>query len=132
MIGQHVTLDGSQSSDADGDALTYTWYLGQTLLAEGVSPTVSLPVGVHTITLIVNDGIVDSAADEMVVTVVGPVEGRVRVVPRVLNLKSRNQYIWIMMDLPQGITPSMVDKQYGYFVLPGQIYPEVGGICWRP
>ena len=85
--------------------------------------------------MIVNDGIEDSPADEVVVTVVGPVEGRVKVVPSVLNLKSRNQYIWIMMDLPQGITPSMVDKQYGYFVLPGQICPEwmvcAGGRCGK-
>jgi hypothetical protein len=128
-----VTLDGSGSSDSDGDALIYKWYQGESLLAEGVNPTVSLPAGVHTITLIVNDGIEDSQADEMAVTVDGPVAARVKAVPCVLNLKSHDKYLWIMMDLPRGISMAQMDRKYGYFVLPGQIRPSwvgyVGGWC---
>lgn len=54
--GTEVTLDGSGSTD-DGcmEPLTYTWtWSGGS--AAGVSPTVSLPLGITTITLTVYDG----------------------------------------------------------------------------
>ncbi len=64
-----VTLDGSASYDADGDALTYAWSWGN-FTATGVSPTISLPLGTTTITLVVNDGTFDSSPDYVDVTVV--------------------------------------------------------------
>lgn len=68
-----VVLDGSASSDADGNALTYTWVWsvnGNTSTANGVSPSIELPAGEHTIQLMVNDGLVDSAADDVDVMVI--------------------------------------------------------------
>ncbi|MDI6752089.1 MAG: HYR domain-containing protein, partial [bacterium] len=66
--GANVTLDGSGSSDPDEDPLTYKWtWPGGS--ATGVKPTVSLPLGATTITLIVNDGKVNSASDMVIVTV---------------------------------------------------------------
>jgi hypothetical protein len=64
-----VKLDGSGSSDPDGDKLTYTWREGETQIATGVKPTVKLKKGVHTITLEVRDpgGLTDT--DEVVITV---------------------------------------------------------------
>ena len=70
--GTVVTLNGSASSDADGDTLSYTWSL--TSLPSGssasltsptnVSPTFTADVdGTYVAQLIVNDGTVDSAAD---------------------------------------------------------------------
>jgi len=63
-----VTLDGSGSYDADGDPLTYTWSW-DTDTAYGVNPTVELPLGTTTITLVVNDGKVDSEPDTVNITV---------------------------------------------------------------
>jgi len=68
-----VTLDGSGSSDPDGDPLTYRWYLDGQIIATGVNPTIELPIGEHVIELIVNDGTQDSEPDEVIVDVFGPV-----------------------------------------------------------
>ncbi len=75
-VGDTVTLDGSGSSDADGDPLTYAWTLttpagsAATLSDDtAVAPTFVPDVeGTYTATLIVNDGLVDSAPDSAVIT----------------------------------------------------------------
>lgn len=71
-----ITLDGSQCSDPDKDALKYNWKcLTPDGAATGITidpvakPTVNLPVGTYRIELKVNDGTVDSTADVLVVTV---------------------------------------------------------------
>src|SRR5262249_4699612 len=54
-----VTLNGANSSDPDGNALHYTWAWevdGHAYLTNGVSPTIQLPDGVHTVQLMVDDG----------------------------------------------------------------------------
>jgi hypothetical protein len=66
--GTMVTLDGSGSSDPDNDAITYTW-TGPFGTATGVRPTVDLPYGTSTITLVVNDGTVDSSPDAVDITI---------------------------------------------------------------
>ena len=76
VVGQMVTLDGSQSTDADGDPLQYDWSLmvptgSHTALADStaIHPTfvVDLP-GTYTAQLIVRDGTVDSAPDTVTIT----------------------------------------------------------------
>ena len=71
-IGNTVSLDGSGSSDADGDALTFAWRIVSRpagSAAELSDPTVVAPSvtvdesGSYVFELIVNDGIQDSAAD---------------------------------------------------------------------
>jgi chromosome segregation ATPase len=68
-----VTLDGAGSSDPDGDALTYTWHEGGTLLGTSRDPVtttaVMLGLGVHTVDLTVTDGAGGSATASVVVTV---------------------------------------------------------------
>jgi hypothetical protein len=69
-----VTLDGSGSTDVDGDNITYTWSLSSVpqnsaaALSDtsAVSPTFTADLdGTYTAQLIVNDGQVDSAADSV-------------------------------------------------------------------
>ena len=54
--GATISLDGSQSSDPDLDPLTYVWKDGEAVIAEGAIVNVTLPVGLHSITLTVSDG----------------------------------------------------------------------------
>lgn len=63
-----VSLDGTGSSDPDGDALTYQWLLGGVEIASGATATASLPAGTHVITLVVTDPSGASASDEVSVT----------------------------------------------------------------
>ena len=67
-----VTLDGSGSSDTDGNISFYTWFLGDNEIATGVNPSLQLSTGIYTITLLVtdNDGI--SGSDELTITVIDP------------------------------------------------------------
>ncbi len=67
-LGAEVILDGSGSSDPDEDELTYSW-IWDGGSATGVSPTVTFPLGTTTVTLVVNDGTVDSVPDTVDITV---------------------------------------------------------------
>ncbi len=67
--GANVMLDGTASSDPDGDTLTFTW-TGPFGTADGPKPTVTLPLGTHTITLAVDDGKGGTASDTVSVKVV--------------------------------------------------------------
>ena len=65
-----VTLDGSASSDPDGDTLTYEWRdAGGQLVGTQVTAVVSLPLGTHTFTLTVDDGHGGTASDTVTITV---------------------------------------------------------------
>jgi hypothetical protein len=68
--GSSVMLDGSGSSDPDGDTLTYSWS-GVFGNASGELPTVMIPAtgSPHTVTLVVNDGTADSESDTVQITV---------------------------------------------------------------
>src|ERR1035437_2080649 len=70
-------LDGSLSSDFDGDALTYLWTApaGITLSSTtAVKPTFTAPAFAvsnnYTFSLVVNDGKANSTADEVVIKVI--------------------------------------------------------------
>jgi len=82
--GTQVALSGSQSKDRDGNPLTYKWAIAtkpaasaltstSILQANGISkPTASFTPdvsGAYAINLIVNDGTVDSPANQVVITV---------------------------------------------------------------
>lgn len=76
-VGLAVRLDGTASSDADGDAITYSWTLAATPTGSGAAlddgaaaepsfvPDVA---GSYTVRLVVNDGTDDSVPDEVTIT----------------------------------------------------------------
>ena len=67
-----VTLDGAGSSDSDGNIVAYEWSEGGSTIATGASPTVTLGVGAHTITLTVTDDGGASDTDQVTVVVLSP------------------------------------------------------------
>ena len=81
LVGEEVSLDGSLSSDVDGDKLTYLWTL--TSYPPGVAPAFShtagplasfvpyLP-GQYKAQLVVNDGTTDSPSDTVTISVAYP------------------------------------------------------------
>ncbi len=77
-IGATVQLDGSASSDADGDPLDYAWILSRPAgsQAQLTGATTAMPTfaadaaGVYTATLVVGDGSETSAPDAVSVTVI--------------------------------------------------------------
>jgi len=72
FLGDTITLDGSLSTDANGDDLSYAWFFdsmpvgSNTILTNNatVKPTFSIDkAGTYTIRLTVNDGLKDSTPD---------------------------------------------------------------------
>ena len=77
QVNDTVQLDGSGSSDVDGDALTYMWSLivkpagSKTAVSDiaAVNPTFVIDVaGTYSVQLVVNDGESDSMPDTVVIT----------------------------------------------------------------
>jgi probable HAF family extracellular repeat protein len=67
--GLMTLLDGSASSDPDGDPLTFEWREGTMVLGYGATLSVNLGLGTHTLTLTVRDSH-DATADASVTVVV--------------------------------------------------------------
>ena len=120
-----VELDGSDSNDPDGDELTYLWTWtidGNIYEANGVNPTIELPVGEHTIELIVNDGIGDSEPDYVNMNVVAGLEADMWMRPRVINRSNRMLRLMVLVRLPEGINKNQIDRDE-----PLMLYPGDGG-----
>ncbi len=66
-----VTLDGSGSTDTDGNIVSYSWSDNGSTIASGVNPVINLAVGIHTIILTVTDDYNGRATDTVMITVHG-------------------------------------------------------------
>jgi probable HAF family extracellular repeat protein len=116
-----ANLNGSGSYDEDNDPLTYKWTWtinGNTYTANGVKPTIELPVGQYVISLIINDSTVDSEPDYVNVNVNAALQARLSIIPATVSRRDRLQNILAMMELPKGIKKS--DLKNEHFVL----YPD--------
>jgi hypothetical protein len=117
-----VTLDGSDSNDLLGSKLSFSWTWtidGNTYEANGVSPTIELPVGKHTIELVVNNGLLDSEPDYVDVNVIAPLKAQLSITPRAVNRSSRLPNIMAMLELPRGIKKSDVADELLILYPPG-------------
>lgn len=77
-VNERIVLDGSGSSDANGDPLAFFWSIlsrpatSTASLFDPLTPTPSLTIdapGLYVVQLVVNDGAIDSAPDTVVVSV---------------------------------------------------------------
>lgn len=75
--GTSVQLDGTASTDPDGDQLAFEWQ-GPFGTATGAQPTVLLPLGTHVIRMIADDGFGGVRVDEVVIEVVDTTPPEIR------------------------------------------------------
>jgi len=64
-----ATLDGSQSFDSSSTIVFYSWRIEEDVVATGVSPVVTLPIGTTVLTLVVTNADGEFAADTVRVQV---------------------------------------------------------------
>ena len=100
-----VSLNGTASSDPDGDPLTYDWS-GSFGSASGPTPAVILGIGTHTITLTVTDPSGAQSTDTVVVTV------RDLTAPGIASLTATPAVLWPpnLKMVPVAIAASATDN----------------------
>jgi hypothetical protein len=118
IVTQTVTLDGTSSTDPDGNTLSYSWMFATSdasdpvpsgsasLLAGAETATPSfvadLP-GVYSVKLIVNDGLADSEPDYAIVTALSVIEALENLIADITTLESDG-------TLNKGQAKSLVQK----------------------
>ena len=132
-VGQTAQLDGSASSDQDGNPLTYQWTLtsippgSQATLSDAtaVKPTFVVDrAGTYVATLIVNDGVANSAADAVSVSTVNsaPVANagpdQTHLIHTIVTLNGSGSsdvdgdpltYAWAFVSRPDGSTAALAN-----------------------
>jgi hypothetical protein len=109
-----VNLDGSGSYDEDDDVLDYywSWTIDSNICeANGMSPCITLPVGMHQIELVVDDGWTLSEPNYCTIDVIEPIKTWLRLQPRIFDCNSRPRQIMTLMFLPKDIEPNDVNNQ---------------------
>lgn len=91
--GASVQLDGSGSTDPDGDELAFAWFENGVPIAEEELPTVTLANGSHTLMLVVTDEWGASSQDFVTVVVEPPASGDQRK-PKIRHIRVRPHWLW--------------------------------------
>jgi len=94
-ISASIILDGTASSDPDGTIESYVWTEGDDQLGTGVTPTVDLAEGVHTITLTVTDDDGSIGTDDVEI-IINPAGNQVPIADAGEDQKG---YAWYPMTL---------------------------------
>jgi PKD repeat protein len=129
-----ITLNGSASSDPDGDALSYSWMdnLGDEIPAVP-TPSAALRVGVHTITLTVHDSGGLTSSDTLTVTVKeGPKLPQAPVLAPIGNKTvAENQTLSFTVQATNADGDTIVYSAQG---LPptAKFDPQTGQFVWQP
>jgi len=128
-VGQTVTIDGGKSSDVDGDSLIYNWSFfsvpvgsssALSVTSESTAAFVPDIAGVYTIQLIVNDQMVDSEPDSVIITA----GSRMVEVPGVVGL-SQIQAEAAITDA--GLRIGSIDSEHSEFVPEGFVISQNPG-----
>ena len=92
------------------------------LASAGAVLTIELPVGEHTIELVVDDGIEESEPDYCTIEVIAPLQARLFCIPRSLNRKAcyRGRLL-ALISMPPGIRKADIDLTEPLIFYPGQI-----------
>ena len=133
LVGDIITLDGTASSDVDGDLLSFQWSFttrpenSSALLSDpnSVIPSFTIDVpGIYVVQLIVNDGNVNSAPDTVMITtensppVADAGSDETAFVGDIINLDGSDSndvdgdtltYEWSILALPDESTTSLSD-----------------------
>ncbi len=115
-----VALDARRCSDAEGRPLNYAWYRAGVLVSSLPQFTMDLPLGEHVLTLIVNDGRLDSAPDEVLARVSRPVTTQAMVSPERM-VRRTSLPIQALAILPKGKRITDFDTTQPLLLLPGNI-----------
>jgi hypothetical protein len=118
-----VTLDGSGSYDPDGIVTQYLWSWtvnGQLNQTVGSNPTIQLPYGQHTVSLIVSDGVSTSSADQVVITVTQSTQAIVDIWTNPITPYDSQNYVNTLVTLPNTLA-SNVNTSAPMLLFPGGV-----------
>lgn len=118
-----VTLDASRSYDPEELPLSYRWYRDGQLVSTQMKFVIELPLGEHLFTLIVNDGVNDSAPDEVRATVSNLTGATALVSPSEIT-RGKDGPVIAVITLPKGRRTSEIDRHEPVLLFPGGIKAE--------